>query len=430
MVEASASIHASLLPELRWQIVSYLDLDDLKQYSLASRMLHAEARSYIWRAIRISPMKQGEGGIGAVADAILRDDIPASSVQKITIQAAIRVDAATAPYPPTIFTSFPRDVQFWARLELALHKLTGLKAVRLAHMYGSPRSGTDVVSPDRLLGVLIKALPSQSIEFFEASLFGHHIVDFCHSWPNLTTLKIPLVLPIRYTLQPHDIPNLRRLEAMVEWITLLAPGRPLERIFQGGSLLGLHDMFGPSVSQLSQILESSPFAEVLSTTCYIDEEDEIPHILPQFSSLSLKFLEMTIFLYLADIRVGEDDTIVSLPQILPLLPFRDNPFNQFPTLRHVRFVLLHRDFYQINKKADPKEFETLRTALKTLLSEQNHPTLRTLHLECRSELPEDFESFWFLATRRVEGDWSVRLVRGKREKMMDIEDDLLDEDVL
>lgn len=90
-----ASITA-LFPELYQEIALYLPHDDLKTYSLASRMLNSEANRFLWRSVVVSPHKIPCEDIRAFAEALARDPVRAANIRHIkSSQQFIRM-----PLPP------------------------------------------------------------------------------------------------------------------------------------------------------------------------------------------------------------------------------------------------------------------------------------------------------------------------------------------
>ncbi|KAF8312254.1 hypothetical protein DL93DRAFT_2082374 [Clavulina sp. PMI_390] len=166
---------------------------------------------------------------------------------------------------------------------------------------------------------------------------------------------------------------------------------------------------------------------------------------------TLEVLELSITMKEENVGLDADGVSYSFPPSLPVFPLNSlfpsphddsqsqpsslKPMNAFPSLRTLRVIVLHEDFFPVLKHVPKSEFEAAQAALaKFLIEEFKHRNLLEFRVEFTQHMAGFWNVFWFEAERMPRnnrgasrgastlGEWNVRFLRGEREPMTELDD--------
>jgi hypothetical protein len=407
-------------PELLGQIVLFLPCDDLKSYSLASRAFNREANRILWRAIMVSPHKEGLGGMEAFAQALRRNPVRATNIFHISFtcipEAALLPSfpytlGASTMYPrlPGIFPKQPTE-QFWASLEEALRLTTCAKSIALLvpdKSFYSHWSKTPF--PDRFIDILTTVFKASRIANLHAHLSCYQLFQLCRALPSLTTLRArSFSRNLKDTLLdlPSDaLPLLRHLESDLPLLCHIAPYRPIETCCIVGGPYWIGDL-----KLLTAAIQSCETLQIIQVECAADIGDAA-RCLPALAHGTLRNLHLSICL---DGDLSDHDEELNSSRLTPPTVMLGLPLGAlalFPKLEVLQITLEHDEFSIVEHGMDGEDQHFVAKALAAFLTSEDHATLCQVEVGC-SSVPQDDHTaggvLRFLGTR-CDGHWDIKI---------------------
>ncbi|KAF8295795.1 hypothetical protein DL93DRAFT_2091564 [Clavulina sp. PMI_390] len=175
------------LPELRTEITSHLDLDDLKRYSLCCAAFHHDASHYMWTSIRLSPTNNEVSGerLSHFSSFLLDSPQRAASVRSLSI--TIYDLSSPSEDRWRVIPSEPEDpASFWARVQRAFALLSGLQRLELDFESPSP---FDQSSLQEISSVLLSAPLRDTLSTLRYLGPPSRLVPFLEAWPNIVGIR-------------------------------------------------------------------------------------------------------------------------------------------------------------------------------------------------------------------------------------------------
>ena len=227
----------------------------------------------------VSPIS---GGISAFIGALRRDPLRAGFIRHIGF-----ISALSSRY------LFPDELtgQFWTSLEEALHLVTRAKSVALLERDGfSPWEWSNF--PDHFIDIISNVFKTTPIETLHSRLHSDRLFHLCQTWPSLTALRTEAALEEGVSdLPPDALPQLCHLEADIQMIRHIAPGRSVQTLYQVGMVPSWENDF----ELLASTVRECETLQRIQVNCYAGGEDYVD-VLPAFAHDTLRFFQLRIFL--------------------------------------------------------------------------------------------------------------------------------------
>ena len=370
-----------LLPELHRQVILHLARDDLESYALASRAFNREANYVLWRAIRVSLLKQKPEGIETFAQALRRDPVRAANIRHITFTCIPESWSPTyRPLALYIFARHPTE-EFWRLLEDALRLITRTNSIRLLlpdELFRRCRN--DTLFPDRFTDVISNVFKASHIANLHAYIRSDRLFELCQSWPSLTTLHVEGLSwysrDALVALPSSALPLLRHLKSDPSLMHYITPGRPIETWYHAGEdpcLKGTSEE-QENMKRLTATIRSCETLQRVRVECEAYNDDDAVGFLPAFAHDTLRNLHLWISWELQpDIDNEEASDRLTPSTLMRGLP--PGALALFPKLEVLQITLEHEHFAFVNRDPDGEDKHIVANALAAFLTSESPATL-------------------------------------------------------
>ncbi|KAF8316663.1 hypothetical protein DL93DRAFT_2154708 [Clavulina sp. PMI_390] len=336
-----------LFPEIRYQIVSYLTLRDIKSYSLSCRAFNADSQFFLWSSVSVSPTESPSDALDRFIHFLLENPQRAGRIESISFYKIIprksRFDVLgnlISFQRDSRLPSVPARPQFLG-IEEAFSYLHSLKRLQIAPSSNSSsfiNGHTFSPYPQELYDALAGFPATLTLETLIVHEPSDVIKTLLSTFPNIVNLSILTKAP-EMTIPSSALSKLRRAHGSNSVLSWLATNRKVDVLefamdqSQDEGPVELHSTLPrfPSLTRLSYVGQVNPATINLHFLVgnQINPVNSLAHP-------TLEELELTLY------HTSQAGIIAPSPALLLFSVISPDFLNAFPVLRFLHIS----HFYQ------------------------------------------------------------------------------------
>ncbi|KAF8314050.1 hypothetical protein DL93DRAFT_2080540 [Clavulina sp. PMI_390] len=410
--------------ELASEVVFHFAQEDLRSYSLCSRVSRALSVRYLWRRVKITLTPRDRNRLADFVEFILAHSSYAATINAFCIE----ISSSGRPILLPDGQHAGPDGEDWDRFQEMLALLKNLTRLHLAPSLYNPSLDHDWLSPPPFSKEFYSALAQApfAARVTHLSFYGptDTAVDLLHVFDNVSSIDIPYLSSF-YELPHRTLSRLRRACASPKLLSTLEDRGYLEHLEEGGRLSSLTSV---SVLEFGDLLQSYRSLRKLYVRIFMVGNHPLGDGFNPLTFLSHPLLqELEIRFFISPMMTKTELTSSVISYLIP-----PNALSTFPSLTFIHITLdhnfNHRVFSYVGSERiqgsryqialAPNLIEHIKAALHTaLVSGQHSQVLSEVRISlCETHEDGKLLALQFTARKFGESKWEVTISYGERTR--------------